>query len=149
MPRALPPPGSRRLRLVNFGTGLHVLVYRLSRGHIGGTVSGVPVLLLNHVGRRSGRTRTTPLGYLKAGDDLVIVASRAGSQAPPAWWWNLQATSAVSIEVRGERRSVIARRASSVERARLWPKLLALYPTYAEYQRRTTRELAVVILSPA
>ena len=90
-PPPVPPPGSPGARLWNLATRLHVGAYRLTGGRLGGRIAGGPVLLLNHVGRRSGRRRVTPLLYLEDGDDLVLVGSRGGSDAPPAWWLNLQA----------------------------------------------------------
>jgi F420H(2)-dependent quinone reductase len=106
------------------------------------------VLLVDHVGRRSGQARTTPLLYLANGSDLVIVASRGGSDATPAWWLNLKASPATTVQLGAERRQVIAHQATPEEKAVLWPKLVAMYGDYAAYQQRTTREIPVVILSP-
>jgi deazaflavin-dependent oxidoreductase (nitroreductase family) len=151
MPTAppVPPPGSLRLKLVNALTGANVWIYRRTGGRIGGRLSHAPVLLVDHVGRRSGQARTTPLLYLANGSDLVIVASRGGSDATPAWWLNLKASPATTVQVGAERRRVIARQATPEEKAVLWPKLVAMYGDYAAYQQRTTREIPVVILSPA
>lgn len=148
-PPPFPPPGSLKMRLVNVLTRANVIGYRISGGRLGGKVSGVPVLLLDHVGRQSGQARTTPLLYMADGDDLVVVGSRAGSDAMPAWWFNLKASPSTSVQVGSERREVVARQASGEEKARLWPLLVEGYPAYAEYQRRTDREIPVIILSPA
>jgi F420H(2)-dependent quinone reductase len=148
-PPPVPSPGSLGARAVNALTRLHVTLYRRSGGRIGRKLAGAPVLLLEHVGRRSGRRRTTPLLYLDDGADLVIVASRGGSDAPPAWWLNLEATPRTTVQVGRERREVLARTASPEEKARLWPCLVELYPDYRTYQERTEREIPVVVLEPA
>jgi F420H(2)-dependent quinone reductase len=148
-PPTFPPPGSIRAKLVNQTTRLNVLAYRLSGGRLGGTMDKLPVLLLEHVGRKSGQRRIAPLLYLADGDDLVIVASRGGSDAPPAWWLNLKASPRTTVELGRERREVVARQATTEEKERLWPQLVAGYRHYATYQQRTDREIAVVILSPA
>jgi len=145
----VPPPGSLALKLLNKVTGLHTNVYRLTRGKIGGRMVGAPVLLLDHVGRKSGQHRTTPLLYLEDGENLVIVASRGGSQAPPAWWLNIEAAPETMVQVGRERRRVAARTASPEEKKVLWPRLVDLYRDYATYQQRTERDIPVVILSPA
>jgi deazaflavin-dependent oxidoreductase (nitroreductase family) len=113
-----------------------------------GSFDGNPVLLLHHVGRRSGEQRVTPLLYLADGEDLVIVASMGGTPKHPAWFHNLTAGPATEVEVGSERRTVTARVAGAEERARLWPRLVEHYPAFARYQARTEREIPVVILSP-
>lgn len=147
-PPPFAPPGSLRLKLTNLVTGANVWIYRRTGGRLGGRVAKAPVLLVDHVGRKSGRARTTPLLYLRDGRDLVIVASRAGSDATPAWWLNLKAEPATTVQVGAERRKVIARRATPEEKAALWPRLVEMYGDYAVYQQRTTREIPVIILSP-
>ena len=134
---------------MNVLTGAHVRVYRATGGRIGGRGMGAPMLLLDHVGRKSGRHRTTPLLYLDDDPDLVIVASRGGSDAPPAWWLNLEATPQTTVQVGSERRDVVARTASPEEKRELWPRVVELYGDYETYQRRTDRDIPVVILSPA
>jgi deazaflavin-dependent oxidoreductase (nitroreductase family) len=145
----IPPPGTLRFRLVQAMIGLNTALYRGTGGHMGAKVKGAPVLLLDHVGRKSGKARTTPVLYLEDGADLVIVGSRGGSDAMPAWFLNLMAHPATTVQVRSERRSVIAREASDEERARLWPRLTGMFPDYDVYQTRTNRRIPVVILSPA
>jgi deazaflavin-dependent oxidoreductase (nitroreductase family) len=145
----IPPPGTFRAKVVNGLTSANVMLYRRSGGRLGNTVKGAPVLLLDHVGRKSGRTRTAPLLYMHDGDDLVIVASRGGSDAMPAWWLNLQANPTTTVQIGTERRRVVAREASAEEKAERWPRLVEMYGDYEVYQRRTEREIPVVILSPA
>jgi deazaflavin-dependent oxidoreductase (nitroreductase family) len=145
----VPPPGTIRAKLVNAFVNANVTLYRRSGGRLGNSMKGAPVLLLDHVGRKSGRARTAPVLYLQNGDDLVIVASRGGSDAMPAWWLNLQARPDTTVQVGAERRRVLAREASPEEKAELWPRLVEMYGDYQVYQRRTERQIPVVILSPA
>jgi F420H(2)-dependent quinone reductase len=99
------------MKLFNAVTGANVVLYRLSGGRLG---SG-PVLLLDHTGRKSGRRRTTPVLYIQDGDDLVVVGSRVGSDFDPAWWLNLKANPATTVQVRSQRRQVVARQATPEE----------------------------------
>ncbi len=142
------PPGSLRLRLWNGFTRANVALYKVSGGRLGNKISGAPVLVIDHVGRKSGKPRTTPLVYLANGDDLVVVASHGGSDATPAWWLNLKDSPRTSVLVGKRRTEVVARLASGTERERLWPLLVANYADYAAYQTRTERELPVIVLSP-
>lgn len=146
---AVPPPGTLKARVANQFVAVNTRVYQLTGGRLGNKMKGAPVLLLHHVGRKSGQARIAPLLYLHDGDDIVIVASRGGSDATPAWWLNLQANPATTVQIGRERLSVTAREATSDEKARLWPLLVQMYPDYAVYQTRTKRQIPVVILSPA
>jgi deazaflavin-dependent oxidoreductase (nitroreductase family) len=131
--------------------GVHTLAYRASGGLIGRRIPGLraPVLLLDHVGARSGTKRTSPLLYLADGDDLVIVASKGGYPKNPAWYHNLVAHPDTAAQVGRERRDVHARMATAAERERLWPRLVDLYPPYADYQARSKgREIPIVVLEP-
>jgi deazaflavin-dependent oxidoreductase (nitroreductase family) len=129
--------------------GGHTAVYRASHGLIGHKVPGAPpMLLLDHIGARSGKVRTTPLAYLTDGDDLVIVASKGGYVRNPGWYYNLKAHPETVVQVGSERRAVRAHVASKKERARLWPMVTGLYKGFAEYQERTDRTIPLVILSP-
>jgi deazaflavin-dependent oxidoreductase (nitroreductase family) len=148
-PPPFPPPHTLRAKLVNAGVNMNVQLYRLSGGRLGNKVKGAPVLLLDHVGRKSGVKRTTPLLYLADGDDVAIVGSRGGSDAMPAWWFNLMASPDTTVQIGRERRRVAARQATPEEKAELWPRLCEMYPDYAVYQRRTDRDIPVAILSPA
>lgn len=129
--------------------GGHTAVYRATRGLIGHHVPGAPpMLLLDHVGAKSGKVRTTPLAYLKDGDDLVIVASKGGYVRNPGWYYNLKAHPETVAQVGSERRAVRAHVATKAERARLWPMVTSLYSGFRDYQERTDREIPLVILSP-
>ena len=127
----------------------HALVYRLTGGLIGHRMPGAPpTLLLEHVGAKSGTRRTSPLTYLADGDDVVLVASKGGYPKHPAWFHNLRAHPDTTVQIGREHRAVHARVATPEERERLWPKVVELYSGYADYQRRTEREIPLVILSP-
>jgi F420H(2)-dependent quinone reductase len=128
--------------------GLHTALYRVSGGRIGHHLPGLraPMLLLDHVGAKSGKKRTSPLLYMTDGDDLVIVASKGGYPKHPAWFHNLKANPDTAVQVGTERRDVRARVANAEERKRLWPKAVEVYDGYEQYQARTGREIPLVIL---
>jgi len=130
--------------------GLHTLAYRASGGRIGQRIPGVgKMLLLDHVGAKSGTKRTSPLLYTPDGDNLLIVASKGGFPKHPAWFHNLVANPDTMIQVGSEHRPVHARVATPEERERLWPMVIETYRGYAEYQARSRgREIPVVILEP-
>jgi F420H(2)-dependent quinone reductase len=135
--------------LLNQAVKGHVLAYRATGGLVGHRVPGAPpMLLLDHVGAKSGKHRTTPLAYLGDGEDLVLVASKGGSPRHPAWFHNLRANPDTTVQVGSGRRAVRARVATAEERARLWPKVVGMYRGYRHYQRRTEREIPLVILEP-
>ena len=132
-----------------------VRVFKLTNGRIGskwrigaGFRKPVPTLLLDHVGRKSGRLFTTPLLYLEDGPDLVVVASQGGLAENPQWYLNLCADPDVTVQVGADRRPVRARTADAEERAELWPRLVELYADFAKYAAWTDREIPVVILEP-
>jgi deazaflavin-dependent oxidoreductase (nitroreductase family) len=130
--------------------GGHTLIYRASGGLIGHRVPGAPpTLLLEHVGAKSGEKRISPLTYtLGDGNDLVLVASKGGYPKNPAWFYNLKANPDTMVQVGREKRPVHARVANPEERERLWPRVVENYSGYAEYQKRTDREIPLVILEP-
>jgi deazaflavin-dependent oxidoreductase (nitroreductase family) len=130
-------------------TQAHVHAYRLSRGRIAGSYRGSPVLLLDHVGRRSGKKRTSPLIYGRDGEDLVVVASKGGSHKDPLWWLNLKEHPETTVQVGSERRKVVARQATPDEKKKVWPILVGIYPPYESYQQRTSRDIPVILLEPA
>ena len=133
--------------LFNQVTNLHVLAYRLSGGLVGRRVPGLPpMLLLDHVGAKSGKRRTTPLAYIDDGEAIVIVASKGGAPRNPAWFHNVLAHPDTTVQVGSRRLAVRARVATAEERSRLWPRVVAAYDGYANYQQRTEREIPLVIL---
>ncbi|HKQ84378.1 MAG TPA: nitroreductase family deazaflavin-dependent oxidoreductase [Steroidobacteraceae bacterium] len=108
----------------------------------------VPTLILTATGRRTGRPQALPLIFGQAGKDYVLVASKGGAPEHPAWYLNLAANPEVELQVKGERLKARARTATGDERSRLWQSMAAIYPPYDEYQKRTTREIPVVVLEP-
>jgi deazaflavin-dependent oxidoreductase (nitroreductase family) len=136
-------------KLVNVATAAHVATYRLTGGRfLVGPLGRSRTVLVDQVGRRSKKRRTTPLLYLADGQDVVIVASKGGSHKHPAWWLNLREMETTTIQIGGERREVAVREATSEEKARLWPRLVEIWPDYERYQQRTEREIPLAILSP-
>jgi F420H(2)-dependent quinone reductase len=143
------PLFDRSWPLLRHLVGGHTTVYRATRGLIGHHVPGAPpMLLLDHVGARSGTVRTTPLAYLQDGDNVVLVASKGGHPRNPAWFHNLVANPDTTIQVGSERRAVHARLAKGKERERLWGQVVDLYGGYRDYQERTDRQIPLVVLEP-
>jgi F420H(2)-dependent quinone reductase len=129
--------------------GGHVLVYRLTNGTVGHRFPGAPpMLLLTHVGARSGTQRTTPLVYVDDPPNVVIVASKGGYPKHPSWYHNLRAHPDTMVQIGAEHREVHARVATAQERERLWPMAVTTYAGYRGYQQRTKREIPLVILEP-
>jgi F420H(2)-dependent quinone reductase len=143
-----PEPGSLGFGAWKRFTALNNTLYRASGGRLFGSFDGNPVVLLHHVGRRSGEARVTPLLSMADGDDIVVVGSMGGTPKHPAWVHNLRERPDTEVEIGREHRAVRSRVASPEERARLWPMLVEHYPGFATYQARTEREIPVVILSP-
>jgi deazaflavin-dependent oxidoreductase (nitroreductase family) len=127
---------------------LHRLLYRASGGRIGGRLWTLPIVLLTTTGRHTGKPRTVPLCSFRDGDDTIVIASYGGLDQPPAWWLNLEADPHAELLEGRTQRAVIARNAAPDERARLWAEVTARAPGYLEYERRTDREIPVVILQP-
>ena len=129
--------------------GGHTAVYRATRGLVGHHVPGAPpMLLLDHVGAKSGKVRTTPLAYLRDGENVVLVASKGGHPRNPGWFHNLMENPETTIQVGSERRAVRARIAEGEERKRLWAEVVDLYGGYRDYQERTDRQIPLVVLEP-
>jgi deazaflavin-dependent oxidoreductase (nitroreductase family) len=107
------------------------------------------LLLLTTTGAKSGQPRTNPLVYFKDGDRIIIVASKAGAPTNPDWYYNLVAHSLVTIEVGTEAYQVQASIAEGAERERLYAAIVAQSPGFGEYQRKTTRQIPIIILTRA
>lgn len=129
-------------------TAVHRFLYRVSNGRIGARAGGVDVLLLETVGRRSGKPRSIPLLYVRDDPNWIVVASNAGDDRAPAWWLNLKSRPEAGIQVGSERHPVRARRATAEEEARLWPRLVQAYQAYEQYRKRTARPIPIVVLEP-
>lgn len=125
----------------------HVDRYRATDGEEGYSWQrGTTILLLTTRGRKSGAERTTPLIFERDGDDYLIVASRGGTDQPPGWYLNLQAEPDVQVQVRGDVFRARARDATPDEKPEMWRKMAAVWPDYDEYQKKTEREIPVVVL---
>lgn len=131
-------------------TELHRTILRATGGRVGSSGFGMQVLQLTTIGRKSGAPRTIVLtSPVQEGETLVIVASYGGDNRHPAWFLNLRDNPDVEVEMRGRKRAMRARVASPDERIALWPRVTAAYKGYAAYQRRTDREIPVVLLEPS
>jgi deazaflavin-dependent oxidoreductase (nitroreductase family) len=139
--------GPARLAL-KLGSGAHAGVYRATGGKLFGRMGKSPILLLNTVGRKTGRKRTTPLLYVMDGEDFVIIASKGGAATHPAWYLNLRANPDATVEIGDRELQVVAGVADPEEKARLWEKMVEMYPTYDDYQRKTEREIPLLVLRP-
>lgn len=136
-------------RLFDEVTRTHVLLYRATCGLVGGRIPlGPQMLLVDHVGAKSGKKRTTPLVYIPDGKNYVIVASKGGAPRNPSWFHNLRANPETTLQVGGRKVPVTAKVATPAQRKRLWPKVVDAYGGYAGYQKRTEREIPLVILKP-
>jgi deazaflavin-dependent oxidoreductase (nitroreductase family) len=122
--------------------------FRANNGKVGGHFEGAPVLLLTATGAKSGQQRTTPVMYLPDGDRMVIFASKAGADTNPAWFHNLVANPSATVEVGPDTVEVQAFVTEGEERERLFRKQAELYPQFADYEQKTTREIPVVALEP-
>lgn len=130
---------------------IHRVALTVTGGRFGWGVANMPVLVLTTIGRKSGESRSVMLtSPVQEGDSLVIVASRGGDDKHPAWFLNLRDNPEVQVAFRGGAKVAMrARVATTQERERLWPQVTARYGGYAQYQKRTEREIPLVILDPA
>ena len=130
-------------------TSFHRFVLRVSGGKIANTGFGMPVVEITTTGRKSGKTRKTMLtSPVQDGGQVVLVASYGGDDRHPAWYLNLTADPKVELTMGGTTRPMTARVASPEEKAALWPRITQAYKGYAAYQKRTDRDIPVVILEP-
>src|SRR5215471_20048132 len=122
--------------------------FRANQGRVGGPWAGTPMILIHHIGARSGIERVSPLGSLPQADGRwVIVASNGGSPTHPDWYYNLKANPKIKAEVGTQTFTVVAEELDGTARARLWPKLVAEAPSVGEFQARTTRQIPVFMLT--
>jgi deazaflavin-dependent oxidoreductase (nitroreductase family) len=144
------------VKVIKYMAKAQVAAFKATNGRVGskwrigaGWKKPVPTLLLEHVGRRSGRTFETPLLYMADGRDLVVVASQGGLPKNPQWYANLAAHPDTRVSLKGERhRPVRARTATPDERKELWPRLVDVYADFAKYDEWTERTIPVVVLEP-
>jgi deazaflavin-dependent oxidoreductase (nitroreductase family) len=135
-----------RIAMKVLGT-LHRWLYRVSGGKLGKAFFGSPILLLTTTGRKTGSSRTWPLTYLQDERGRFIVAAAYGGQPKhPAWYLNLRANPYVAVQHGGQTRAMVAEVAEGEKRSQLWSRLIEAYPAYADYQRKTERQIPVVVL---
>ncbi|ASR34952.1 nitroreductase [Prauserella marina] len=125
----------------------HVRRYEETDGEVGyDWQNGAPILILTTTGRKSGQPRKFALIFQENDGDYVIVASKGGAEAHPGWYLNLVENPEVGVQVKGDKFTARARTASVEEKAALWPKMTAVWPSYDDYQKKTDRDIPVVIL---
>lgn len=123
--------------------------FRANGGKVGGQFEGAPLLLLHTTGAKTGTERVSPVMYQQDGDRLVVFASKAGAPTNPDWYHNVRANPDVTVEVGTETIAARARVAEGEERERLWSRQKAEWPGFADYEKKTSRTIPVVILEPA
>ena len=151
MPKSPPPFLNSRYSdvFLKLMSRLNTWMYRRNNGEgLGGTFQKIPVALLTTTGRKSGQPRISPLYFLRDGDRVVVAASRGGSDRNPMWYGNLKANPKVQVQIKSEVLDLTARDANEEERARYWPQLVQMYPTYQDYQSWTDRVIPLVVCEP-
>ncbi len=133
---------------INFVDKATQWVYHATGGRIGGQQLKYSMLLLQTIGRKTGKARTHTLLYVRDGENMVICASNNGQPQYPAWYWNLKTNPRAHVQAGRRHYEVLARTVSGEEYDRLWQKFLANRPQYAEYHTRTTRDFPIFILKP-
>ena len=129
-------------------TPAHRALLRLTRGRLGGSGLGFRFLLLEHIGRRTGQRRSTPLLFVEHKGRFLVVASNAGQDHHPAWWLNLLARPSAAVELDGRTVPIHARQADEEEARQLWPIVIATFRQFEGYRQGTDREIPLVILDP-
>ena len=127
---------------------IFVWFYKRTDGRFGGQVQGLPVLLLTTTGRKTGKKWTTPLGYLEHEGSYVVIASYAGADVHPAWFHNLKSHPQVTVQVKEKQLTAMAEEVDPTLRAKLWVELVERAPGYGAYEKRTTRQIPLVLLRP-
>jgi F420H(2)-dependent quinone reductase len=139
----------RNWPLLRFVIKGHTALYRATNGLIGHRTPGAPpIVLLDHVGAKSGTKRTAPLVYGEDGENLVLVASKGGYPKHPAWFHNLKANPDTTVQLGSRRYAVHAREAEGEEYERLWKLMVGVYGGYENYRRRTERRIPLIVLEP-
>ncbi len=129
------------------GSGMHRTLYRVTRGRVGSRGSGLDFLLLTTFGRKTGKRHTVPLQHFNDSNRTIVIASKGGSENHPHWYLNLESNPQVEVQIRKSKTKMVASTAVAGERKRLWEFVTGRYGGYKDYQRKTTREIPVVILS--
>ena len=146
-PRGLNSPQSKYI--IKRMSRIQATVYKRTDGKLGGKfLKGAAVALLTTTGRKTGEPRVSPLLYLREGDRVILVASQGGAANNPMWYLNLKANPKVTIQIKDQVLHLTARDATEVEKAEYWPKLVAMYSSFDDYQSWTDRVIPVVICDP-
>ena len=146
-PRGLNSPQTKHI--VKWMSRINTWLYKRTDGKVGGKVlKGAPVALLTTTGRKTGEPRVSPLLYLREGDRVILVASQGGAANNPMWYLNLKANPKVTIQIKDQVLHLTARDATEAEKAEYWPKLVAMYSSFDDYQSWTDRVIPVVICDP-
>ena len=124
--------------------------FRANGGRVGGQFEGAPMILIHHVGAKSGTARVNPLVYFPQPDGrIVIIASKAGAPTNPDWYHNLKANPKIDVEIGTETFPVEVTEVDGVDRAEIWTRVVAAMPGFGEYQDKTTRPIPVLVLTRA
>lgn len=122
--------------------------FRAHDGQVGGALADTPMMLVHHIGARSGAERVTPLAYTALDDGrLVIAASNGGAPAHPSWYHNLKANPRIEVEIGSEKFMMLAQALEGPARTVLWPQVVAAAPTVGQHQAKTTRQIALFVLT--
>src|SRR5437016_5319650 len=134
--------------LARLAMAIHVGLYRLTGGRIGGRIFGMEAMLLTTRGRRSGQTRATPLTFFREGEAMILIASNGGAPRNPAWYHNLMANAETTVRIMDREVPVRAEEIPPAEAEALWPRLLAQAPIYGGYREKTSRTIPLIRLTP-
>ncbi len=134
--------------LIKLFTRVNAALVQATGGRLGGQLGPQSVLLLQTVGRKSGKTRVSPLSYYRDGDNYLVVASNWGTEHEPDWLLNLNQRPQAGIQVKNQTFAVTARRATAEEQPRLWELVTRRNPQFLDYQKSITRRIPVIILTP-
>jgi deazaflavin-dependent oxidoreductase (nitroreductase family) len=121
--------------------------FRANAGKVGGPFEGKTLLILHTLGAKSGKERLNPVAYVADGDRFVIIASKGGAPTNPDWYYNIAANPRIEVEVGSEQFPVRASIAAEPERTRLYNKMVEMMPGFADYQKKTTRAIPVIVLA--
>lgn len=127
---------------------VHTAVYQISGGRIGNNMGGNTILLLHHVGAKSGKKYATPLAYVEDDGAYAIIAAAAGQPRHPGWYHNLKKNPNTTIEIRGKPINVMAEVAAKEKRDKLWAEVSAEFPQFADHQEKTSRVIPIILLHP-
>ena len=132
--------------IFKFFGSIQVWIYRVSGGKMGGTMAGFKVLLLTTIVRKSGKTHVVPLGYFARQGGYVIVASKGGAPTNPAWYYNIKDQPQVTVQIMDKVMSMSVEVLSGDARTQAWQQVITDAPSYAAYEKRTTREIPLIML---